>query len=194
MEEISCTVSSLKLICLSGNATSGCGVIDVNIPCAAGVNISEVRFKNNYTASLSVKGKLAGSEAGKYITLVEYFQLMKSPHCANESQNTYKIDFTEKGVSDENITSLRFILRQPSSIWEKFSIEDIKLYKKTVQKDVIPDDEKILPQCDLSLGDIVQSLQELINQMDVIQSHHVEFDPVPFDIDGCYDINLLSYT
>jgi len=194
MEEILCSASPLKLICLSGNTTSGCGVVDVSIQCVPGVQVSEVTFKNNYTASLAIKGKLPGND-GNYIKLVDNFQLMRSPHCANESQNIYKINFLEKGISDEMLTSLRFILRQPSSIWEKFSIEDIKLYKKTVQKkEVIPGDEKVVPQCDLPLDGIVHSLHGLMKQMEIIQKHHVEFGPLPFDINGCYDINLLSYT
>jgi len=194
MEEIPCIVSPLKLVYLSGFTKSGCAVIDVSFLSTSGVKVSEIHFKNNYTVSIAIKGKVCGNDEN-FKTFVEHYQLMKSPHYANDSQNICKINFAELGFAEESLTTLRFILRQPSSIWQRFSIEEIKVYK-AMDKDHIIDIEKEqnLTKCDSSLGNIIDSLQKVIDHMGQVQNHHLEFDPAPFDIDGCYDINLLSYT
>jgi len=195
MEAISCTISPLRPIYLSGTTKSGCAIIDVVIPNNSGIKISEVQFKNNYTASICIKGKSFGGD--DFRTILKHYQLMKSPHYANDSQNVYKINLIENGCAVETLTSLRFILHQPSSLWQRFSIEDIKVYKALENITIVEkekENDEGVKDCDPSISDIIQGLEKLVGQMERVKNHHSEFDPLPFDVDGCYDINLLSYT
>lgn len=202
MEEVSCTISPLKLVYLSGTTKSGCAVIDITIPSSSGTKISKMQFRNNYTASISIKGKVLGCDDFK--TILGHHQLMKSPHYANDSQNICKIDFSTNEFAGDSFTLLRIILRQPSSMWQRFSIENIKVYKATNNnrsgdeakeikgKEKIKDDN--LKEFDSVTDNIVENLQNLFDQIKQVQNYHLEFDPSPFDVDGCYDINLLSYS
>ena len=149
---------------------------------------------------------------------------MKSPHYANESQNSFKLDLTRRQQqkqqqkeeqeedtdqqqqqldniflnTEKKFSSLRLILRQPSSVWDKFGIDNIRLYKSTTpivdKSRPLQNDEKTLQSPGHPFGSVVESVQELSKQIQSIRSHYVDFDPAPFDIGGCYDINLLSYT
>ena len=153
----------------SGSPT-GCAVIDVIFP--QGEEVSEVRFRNSYTAWLTVLVKfdqsahpqftprremlvrgdaVAGAAAGQqgepggkvgevvsgrarmeWVVAVKRKNLMENPHYETGSQDEVVILASESKVSLEDVTAMRFILRQPSPEWRTFSLEEISVYKESL--------------------------------------------------------------
>ncbi|NXS69569.1 NICN1 protein, partial [Pandion haliaetus] len=100
---------------------------------------------------------------------------------------------------------VRFILRQPSPVWLHFTIEELQIFpsgQKSPQKDFpswlsqltppeqpaslhgeLPDPEKVSTE-----------VQQMWVLTEVIRARQAAARIGRFDVDGCYDINLLSYT
>nr|XP_013807398.1 PREDICTED: nicolin-1 [Apteryx mantelli mantelli] len=105
----------------------------------------------------------------------------------------------------DQVTAVRFILRQPSPVWLHFTIEELQIYppsQKSPQKDFpcwlsqltppeqpanlhgeLPDPEKVSTE-----------VQQMWVLTEVIRARQAAARIGRFDVDGCYDINLLSYT
>jgi len=196
MDEIPCTIKPIKLVRLHGNKESGCGVIVVSFPTAAGVKIKEICFQNNYTATLTLKGKRPVNIGnGKFKTIVKDFILMTSPHFANESQNQFKIDFDKIGFGDVPFVCLHFILRQPSPVWQKFGLEEIKFFKTAKKLEAKEEKEESPFGEDKSSGNekLEGQLKAIKDMTRIVQNVQMEEEPIHFDVNGSYDINLLSY-
>ncbi|NWU04905.1 NICN1 protein, partial [Cephalopterus ornatus] len=100
---------------------------------------------------------------------------------------------------------MRFILRQPSPVWLHFTIEELQIFptgQKSPQKDFpswlsqltppeqpaslhgeLPDPEKVSTE-----------VQQMWVLTEVIRARQAAARIGRFDVDGCYDVNLLSYT
>ncbi|KAL7843207.1 hypothetical protein AOLI_G00247190 [Acnodon oligacanthus] len=104
----------------------------------------------------------------------------------------------------DNVTTVRLIQRQPSSVWLNFNIEEIKIYPlvhEDSERDVpswlstiTPVEEPLdlngLPDPD----EVSSSIQQMWALTEIMQSSQTSASIGRFDVDGTYDINLLSYT
>ncbi|XP_066528370.1 nicolin-1 [Hoplias malabaricus] len=181
------------------------GVYITDVVLGEPVNIQEISLKNFYTAYLTVRllKKETGSDA-KWVTCLRNHCLMTSPHTEEGSQDYVSIYRQQMLTQPDNVTTVRLILRQPSSVWLNFSIEEIKIYP-TVHEDsekdvptwlstITPVEEHLdlngLPDPD----EVSSSIQQMWALTEIMQSSQTSASIGRFDVDGSYDINLLSYT
>ncbi|XP_037831484.1 nicolin-1 [Kryptolebias marmoratus] len=193
----------------AGTAHSGVCVLDVSPPVGKPVSIEEVTFKNYYTAYLTVRLLRRSPEQNglaKWCTAVRDLPLMDNPHTEGGSQDYYSIHRTQMQVKPDHVVSVRLILRQPSSAWLTFSLEELKLFPHT---ETLREPEKEVSDwlSDLILVDkhpdleglpdpqtVSSSIQQMWALTEVMQTNQTAASIGRFDVDGCYDINLLSLT
>uniref|UniRef100_A0A672ZBS1 Nicolin 1 n=1 Tax=Sphaeramia orbicularis TaxID=375764 RepID=A0A672ZBS1_9TELE len=92
--------------------------------------IEEITFKNYYTAYVTVRllRRSPGQEAAaKWWTALRDLPLMDNPHTEGGSQDYFSIHRTQ--VEPDHVVSVRLILRQPSSAWLTFNLEEIKIFR-----------------------------------------------------------------
>ncbi|XP_063072493.1 nicolin-1 isoform X2 [Engraulis encrasicolus] len=163
----------------------GVCVIDIVFPNGKPIKIQEVSFKNYYTAFLSLRllrTEAESQDGAKWVTCLRNFPLMANPHDEAGSQDYFSVSRQQMLVDPDDVTSIRLVLRQPSSSWINFNIEDIAIYEY-VKEEGLPD-----PQT------VSSSIQQMWALTEVMQSSQTTASVGRFDVDGCYDINLLSYT
>lgn len=111
---------------------SGVNVIDVTFPTGQPVNVKELCFKNCYTAFLTLRllrrDPADPGAPAQWITCLRDYSLMPDPHTEGGSQDYFTIHRQQMLVEPDRVTSLRLILRQPSSTWIRFSLEDLHVY------------------------------------------------------------------
>ncbi|XP_070706900.1 nicolin-1 [Pempheris klunzingeri] len=211
IKPVSCTIKPPVHLQIGDTKTepchSGVSVVDVALPFGKPVNIKEITFKNNYTAYVTVRvlKRSPGQEApAKWCTALRDLPLMDNPHTEGGSQDYYSIHRMQMQVEPDHVVSVRLILRQPSSAWLTFSLEEIKMFPHTE-----PDPEKEVSDwlSDLTVVDqhpdleglpdpqtVSSSIQQMWALTEVMQSNQTTASIGRFDVDGCYDINLLSLT
>ncbi|XP_029455483.1 nicolin-1 isoform X6 [Rhinatrema bivittatum] len=105
----------------------------------------------------------------------------------------------------DQVTSLRLILRQPSPVWLHFNLEELQIYQcgqESPQKGfplwlscLLPQEQPVKLHNGLPDADKVSSeVQQMWVLTEIIQANETAARIGRFDVDGCYDINLLSYT
>ncbi|XP_034023545.1 nicolin-1 [Thalassophryne amazonica] len=208
---VTCTVKPPVFLQIGDAKTdtcpSGVCVVDVTLPFGNPVNIEEITFKNYYTAFLTVRllRRHPGQNApAEWSTALRQLTLMENPHTEGGSQDYFSIHRTQMLVEPDHVTSVRLILRQPSSAWLTFNLEDIKIYPH-----IEPGPEKEVSDwlSDLTLIDqhppleglpdpqtVSSTIQQMWALTEVMQSNQTTASVGRFDVDGCYDINLLSLT
>ncbi|XP_060897664.1 nicolin-1 isoform X4 [Labrus mixtus] len=174
IKPVSCTIKPPVYLHIGDTKTdpahSGVCVVDVTLPFGKPVNVEEITFKNYYTAYLTVRllRRGPGQEApAKWFTALRDLPLMDNPHTERGSQDYYSVHRTqdpEKEVSD----------------W----LSDLTL------GDQHPDLEQGLPDPHT----VSSSLQQMWALTEVMQSNQTTASIGRFDVDGCYDIDLLSLT
>uniref|UniRef100_A0A3B4WTP8 Nicolin 1 n=1 Tax=Seriola lalandi dorsalis TaxID=1841481 RepID=A0A3B4WTP8_SERLL len=175
---------------------SGICVVDVTLPFGKPANIEEIIFKNYYTAYVTVRllRRSPGQEApAKWCTALRDLPLMDNPHTEGGSQDYYSIHRAQMQVEPDHVVSVRLILRQPSSAWLTFSLEDIKIYPHMEPVSFVflfPLDKNGLPDPQT----VSSSIQQMWALTEVMQTNQTTASIGRFDVDGCYDINLLSLT
>ncbi|KAG7478165.1 hypothetical protein MATL_G00077500 [Megalops atlanticus] len=186
----------------------GVSVIDVTFPQCQAVKVQEISFKNYYTAFLKVRllrrNPSNKEGAAKWVTCLRNQHLMPNPHTEGGSQDYFSIYRQQMLIEPDDITSIRLILRQPSSTWLNFTLEDIKIHQY-----VSEDSERDIPPWFSHLTPVDQppnlrglpdpqtvssSIQQMWALTEVMQTHQTAAPIGRFDVDGCYDVNLLSYT
>ncbi|XP_075952216.1 nicolin-1 isoform X6 [Anarhichas minor] len=93
--------------------------------------IKEITFKNYYTAYVTVRllRRSPGQEApAKWCTALRDLPLMDNPHTEGGSQDYCSVHRAQMQVEPDHVVSVRLILRQPSSAWLTFSLEDINIF------------------------------------------------------------------
>ncbi|XP_076864128.1 nicolin-1 [Brachyhypopomus gauderio] len=207
---VDCTVKSPVALKI-GDAVSDVfcpGVCITDVVLGQPENIQEISFKNYYTAYLTVRvlrrEGVAEDSRAKWATCVRNHCLMADPHTEAASQDYFSIYRQQMLTQPDNVTMVRIIQRQPSSVWLGFSIDEIKIYS-TAQEDSERDvpswlstnppveeplDLNGLPDPD----EVSASIQQMWALTEVMQSSQTTASVGRFDVDGCYDINLLSYT
>ncbi|KAG9260184.1 nicolin-1 [Astyanax mexicanus] len=207
---VNCTVKSPVALQI-GDVVSDSfhpGVYITDIVLGEPVNIQEISFKNYYTAYLTVRvlKKEVGSEEApaKWVTCLRNHCLMANPHTEEGSQDYFSLYRQQMLTQPDNVTTVRLILRQPSSVWLNFNLEEIKIYpvmNEDSERDVpswlssITPAEEPLDMNGLPDPDAVSSsIQQMWALTEIMQSSQSSASIGRFDVDGCYDINLLSYT
>lgn len=184
----------------------GVYVIDVTFPKPLTVN--EVSFKNFYTAFLTVKiqqKKHSDPKNKRWRTCVRDLRLMANPHTEDGSQDYISLHAHQMLCPTDHVSCIRLILRQPSPVWTTFTVEDLQinpLGRQSPQKGFswwlnhLPPKEQLrslskgLPDPDR----VSSELQQMWVLTEVMRSNQNSASVGRFDVDGCYDINLLSYT
>ncbi|KAK9529694.1 hypothetical protein VZT92_013772 [Zoarces viviparus] len=185
-------------------AQSGVCVVDVTLPFGKPVHIKDITFKNHYTASVTVRllRRSPGQEApAKWCTALRDLPLMENPHTEGGSQDYCSVHRAQMQVEPDHVISVRLILRQPSSAWLTFSLEDISIFPHNPEKEVsdwLSDLTLVEQHPDLEGLTDPQTVSSSIQQMwaltEVMQTNQTTASIGRYDVDGCYDIKLLSLT
>ncbi|KAM6980515.1 nicolin-1 [Aplochiton taeniatus] len=209
---VSCTVKPPVHLQFGDTKTdtsrSGVSVIDVTFPTGQTVNVKELCFKNCYTAFLTLRllrrDPSEPEAPARWITCLRDYSLMPDPHTEEGSQDYFTIHRQQMLVEPDRVRSLRLILRQPSSSWLHFGLEALQIYphlEQDVEREV-PDwlsDLNKTEQHTLVEGlpdpqTVSSSLQQMWALTEVMQTNQTSASIGRFDVDGCYDINLLSFS
>ncbi|XP_027556574.1 nicolin-1 [Neopelma chrysocephalum] len=168
--------------------------------------VQEIVFRNFYTAFLSVRVQRPGPGGSRrWVTCLRDLCLMPCPHTEEGSQDYFCLHRQQMLCDVDQVTAMRFILRQPSPVWLHFTIEELQIFppgQKSPQKDFpswlsqltppeqpaslhgeLPDPEKVSTE-----------VQQMWVLTEVIRARQAAARIGRFDVDGCYDVNLLSYT
>ncbi|XP_040263833.1 nicolin-1 isoform X2 [Bufo bufo] len=105
----------------------------------------------------------------------------------------------------DKVVSLRFVLRQPSPVWLSFTLEELQINPPGRQipqnqlswwlSHLPPREERRKLHKGLPDPERVSSeVQRMWALTEVMRSSQSTATVGRFDVDGCYDINLLSYT
>lgn len=185
----------------------GVCVTDIVFPNGKPIKIQKISFKNYYTAFLSLRllrSEEEGQDGAKWVTCLRNFPLMANPHDEAGSQDYFSVSRQQMLVEPDDVTSVRLILRQPSSAWLNFNIEEITIYdcvNEDTERDVpawlsslTPVDEPLHLQGLPDPETVSSSIQQMWALTEVMQSSQTTASVGRFDVDGCYDVNLLSYT
>uniref|UniRef100_A0A1A7Y7W5 Nicolin 1 n=1 Tax=Iconisemion striatum TaxID=60296 RepID=A0A1A7Y7W5_9TELE len=210
-EPVSCTVKPPVHLHIGESKAepvlSGVCVVDVTPHLGKPISIEEITFKNFYTAYMTVR-LLRRSSAlegpAKWCTAVKDLPLMDNPHTEGGSQDYYSIHRTQMQVEPDHVVSIRLILRQPSSAWLTFNLEEIQIFphmepdpKKEVS-DWLSDLILVEEHPDLEGLPDPQTVSSTVQQMwaltEVMQTNQTTVSIGRFDAEGSYDINLLSLT
>ncbi|XP_052679654.1 nicolin-1-like isoform X2 [Crassostrea angulata] len=190
------------------------------VPISFCERVGEICFKNYYTAYVSIRVKFKaapenGAESGeiKWKTCVRRMRLMPSPHKESGSQDYFAISKKQFSFEISNISAMRIILQQPSPVWKEFRIEDLRLYRSSEMLSKPPPlpawltedsanstkhklelqtkaKEKGIP----NLESISSSLQELWGLSEEMAINQSKTEIGRYEVDGCYEVNLLAYT
>lgn len=214
-----CTIPSPLLVGISNVSSdfhSGCAVIDVSFPKISSVDIEEINFKNYYTAVLSVLARLRPSTANsetagmqsEWHVCIRSKTLMPFPHCEQASEDYFTIKSSECLTALRGVSELRFVMQQPSPMWKEFKIEEIQLTRVPVVTAEKPELVHWLSELDkqerssadqqlkgiLSVADISKRLQHMWALTENAQLGVSSMSSINrYDVDGCYDVTLLSY-
>ncbi|XP_043564460.1 nicolin-1 isoform X1 [Chiloscyllium plagiosum] len=171
--------------------------------------LQSIAFKNYYTAFLTVRlQRRLNSESDrkllKWKTCIRDMCLMPNPHTENGSQDYFSIHRDQMLFEPDGVVTVRLILRQPSPVWLNFTIEDIKMYECDHDKDKVqgPWLSQLTPQDrPLKLSDglpdpevVASSVQQMWVLTEMVRNNPATTRVGRFDVDGSYDVNLLSYT
>lgn len=191
---------------------SGCRVVDITFPNIVNPEVGEIHFKNHYVAFLTVKVKFKPSAdngeppgEAKWKTCIKKMRLMPNPHTETGSQDYFCINKKHFGFDLVNLTAVRLILQQPSPVWKEFRLEEIKLYRSSETQRTPPlpawliedsanNSHKKKLEGIPNIEAISSNLQQLWALSEEVSTHQTDTQLGRYDIDGCYEINLLSYT
>jgi len=216
---VHCTVRSPLLVGISNGSSdfhSGCAVIEVLFPKVSSVDIEEINFKNYYTAMLTVLARLRSTAANNESTgmqsewhvCVRSKMLMPFPNCEQASEDYFTIKSCDSLVDLHDVTELRFVLQQPSPMWKEFKIEEIQITRAPLVIIEKPELVQWLSELDeekssnedqqlkgiSSVADISKRLQHMWALTENAQVAVANMASINrYDVDGCYDVTLLSY-
>ncbi|XP_054751486.2 nicolin-1-like [Lytechinus pictus] len=189
----------------------GVSVVDITFPNFEFVDIGDITFKNNYTGFMSMKlrrNKDDNQGGCKWLTCIKPTQLMPDVHCDISSQDYFTFTRDQMLVSPDKVTALRLILQQPSSVWAIFGVDNVVITEYNEERVTVPPmvewlekhqyklaqsprpgSKSLLPVDEIAAG--VQRLWALTAK---VQEQQTESALGRFDVDGSYEVNLLSYT
>ncbi|XP_030663381.1 nicolin-1-like [Nomascus leucogenys] len=184
-------------------------VIDVTLPCVT--LFEEITFKNYYTAaghaflSIHVCQHTSAHTPAKWVTYLRDYCLMPYPH-SEEGAQEYVSLFKHQILCDTaRVSELHLILRQPSPLWLSFTVEELQIYQqgpkspsmifpKWLSHPVPCEQPALLHEGLPDPSRISSEVQQMWALTEMIRASHTSARIGHFDVDGCYDLNLLSYT
>ncbi|KAK6175388.1 hypothetical protein SNE40_013861 [Patella caerulea] len=196
--------------------SSGCKMFDVTFPNVINPEIGEIQFKNYYVAYLTIRAKFRSPDFNgqtgdlKWRTCVRRFKMMPDPHSEDGSHSYFYLNRKHFNFDIVNLSTLRFILHQPSPIWKDFKLEDLQFFRtsqafkplnlpswltapeETTTEDQASEKPKLPGVPDLDA--LSAHLQELWAMAEDVSSNQSTVPLGRYDVDGCYDVTLLSYT
>lgn len=185
---------------------SGVSVVDIIFPGSHSVDVGKLTFKNCYTASITVKLKLRDDMSNEtWSTVVKNLKLMPHSHFETGSQDRVTIMIKDIIKPSTQVIMLRLILKQPSPHWCNFGIEEVKCFPLTKKSNTIAPgwmqsvesrnhSVTKTPNNTPNSDSVAASVQQLWALLQQLKSSESDVAIGRFDIDGSYDINLLSYT
>uniref|UniRef100_G3RWU3 Nicolin 1 n=1 Tax=Gorilla gorilla gorilla TaxID=9595 RepID=G3RWU3_GORGO len=178
-------------------------VIDVTFPCVT--PFEGITFKNYYTAAgIRVCQHTSAHTPAKWVTCL-WDCLMPDPH-SEEGAQEYVSLFKQQILCDmARISELHLILQQPSPLWLSFTVEELQIYQQGPKSPSMifpkwlshpmPCEQPALLHEGLPDPSRVSSeVQQMWALTEMIRASHTSARIGHFDVDGCYDLNLLSYT
>ncbi|EDO48118.1 predicted protein [Nematostella vectensis] len=184
----------------SSDFRSGCAVVDILFPGTDTVNIDRISFKNNYCSSVEIRMKVHGPDSNEvWKQCIKKTKLMPEPHYEAGSQSYFEFTAQDMCVPTDKVIMIRIILRQSSPHWANFGIDDLKCFPPSslviVPLEATTPDSKITEIYALpDPTQVSQSMQQMWAMMEEIKASQTDQLIGRFDVDGSYDINLLSYT
>ncbi|XP_030829033.1 nicolin-1 [Strongylocentrotus purpuratus] len=192
-------------------ASCGVSVVDITFPNFEFVDIGDITFKNNYTGFISIKlrsNKDGNQGDPKWLTCIKLTQLMPDVHCDVSSQDYYTFTRDQMLVLPDKVTALRLVLQQPSTVWANFGVDNVTITEYNEERVTIPPMVEWLekhqhklaqtPRSDskslMPVDEIAAGLQRLWALTAKVQENQTESALGRFDVDGSYEVNLLSYT
>ncbi|KAM5149019.1 nicolin-1 [Mantella aurantiaca] len=184
------------------------GVYVIDVTFSKPQTINEISFKNFYTAFLTVRiqqKRKSDPKKKRWRTCVRDLRLMVNPHTEDGSQDYVSLHAHQMLCATNHVISIRLILRQPSPVWTTFTIEDLQINPPSRQSpekgfswwlNHLPPKEQ-LRSLNKRIPDperVSSELQQMWVLTEVMRSNQSSASVGRFDVDGCYDINLLSYT
>lgn len=208
---VPCHVKSTVALQVGDMRTSqgrpGVLVVDVTFPNVAPFELQEITFKNYYTAFLSIRVRQHTPlhTPSKWVTCLRDYCLMPDPH-SEEGAQEYVSLFKHQMLCDmTRVLELRLILRQPSPLWLSFTVEELQIYQQGPKSPSLTfpkwlshpvSNEQPAPRLE-GLPDpsrVSSEVQQMWALTEMIRASHSSTRIGRFDVDGCYDLNLLSYT
>ncbi|XP_004581520.2 nicolin-1 [Ochotona princeps] len=182
-------------------------VIDVTFPSVAPFQLQEITFKNYYTAFLTIRFRQQTSThgPGRWVTCLRNHCLMPDPH-SEEGAQEYVSLFQHQMLCDmDRVVELRLILRQPSPLWLSFTVEELKIYQlgpkspsmtfpKWLSHPAPCEQPAPLVEGFPDPSSVSSKVQQMWALTEMIRASPSSTRIGRFDVDGCYDLNLLSYT
>lgn len=193
---------------------SGCRSYVVTFSDVGSVNVAAITFTNRYCGILTVAARYKletenSGESFKFVwkCLIDSKKLMPHFHYSTGAEGNFIFRSSEFLHEAKDVSSLKFVLQQPSVQFTEFSIENIKVFSEDLQDSrtvALPawlttghSSEKQDKSDDhgLPVDAISQSLQKMwaLAQKTHDMSKNDKVKPARFDKDGLYEINLLSY-
>ncbi|XP_053159504.1 nicolin-1 isoform X2 [Hemicordylus capensis] len=176
-EPAPCTIKSPVMLQVGDVRTElsrpGVAVMDVVLPHSQTVDLQEIVFKNYYTAFLTLRvlrrspADHGNESPSKWVTCLRNYCLMPNPHTEEGSQNYYSLcrhQSPQKG--------LPAWLSHPSPQERPRSLHDR-----------LPDADKVSSE-----------VQQMWVLTEMLQASQPAARIGRFDVDGSYELNLLSYT
>ncbi|GFR73339.1 nicolin-1-like [Elysia marginata] len=147
---------------------------------------------------------LAANDHGWRMVMRQY-QLMPDPHAETGAQDYFVLTRQQFSCDMSQLISLRLILQQPSPLWKDFGLEDLKLFKTSggPRQQPLPswfmEEGKSKPgKKELEgvpdLDSLSSNLQQLWALAEEVAANQTEESLGRYEVDGCYDINLLAYS
>ncbi|UJR36909.1 hypothetical protein I4U23_029622 [Adineta vaga] len=171
-------------------------------------NFLSIEFINEYTAFLSIKIKQYADD--EWHVVLNRYRLMESCHGEIGSNSHIILDQKQLLFMPRSIYQIRFFLQQPSPIWKDFSIDNVQIhFQSSLSKDRKPSIERLLASTLINddqmtettftrippINELSQHLQAMWTICAKMQQSDYGSDHAKrFDIDGSYDVQILSYT
>ncbi|KAK7102520.1 hypothetical protein V1264_020725 [Littorina saxatilis] len=212
---LNCTIKNpvnLTLGDIKVDMLCGCKVVDITFPNIMSPEVGEIRFKNFYVATLTVKAKYRTEntprhtgDQPKWKTCLKRVKLMPDPHSEAGSHDYISLTSRQFRCELSNITGLRLILHQPSPVWREFKLEELRLFRSAGGPKTSPLPTWLLeePKAKVQkktvqgvpdLDGLSANLQQLWALAEEVSTSQTSQSLGRFEVDGCYDINLLAYT
>lgn len=181
-------------------------VIDVTFPSMEPFELQEITFKNYYTAFLTIRVRqhTSAHTQAKWVTCLRDYCLMPDPHSEDGAQEYVSL-FKHQMLCDmARVLELRLILRQPSPLWLSFTVEELQIFQQGPKSPSVtfpkwlshpvPCEQPSFLEGLPDPSRVSSEVQQMWALTEMIRASHTSTRIGRFDVDGCYDLNLLSYT